>query len=81
MSSKAKLPIPHKLHSVGITRDDFETWWHFVKIYCQQNTDYTQFFHGGRFSKWKPETQDATRGILIEPLPQADNPLEAAQRS
>ena len=65
--SKAKLPTPQKLQSVGITRDDFETWWHFVKIYCQQNTDYNQFFPGGKYSQWTAETRDATRGISVDP--------------
>lgn len=67
MSSKAKLPTPTKLNSVGVTRDDFETWWHFVKIYCQQNSDYNQFFEGGQYSSWKPECKDVTRGITVEP--------------
>ena len=65
--SKAKLPTPQKLQSVGITRDDFETWWHFVKIYCQQNTDYNHFFPGGKYSQWTAETRDATRGISVNP--------------
>lgn len=77
--SKAKLPTPHKLQSVGVTRDDFETWWHFVKIYCQQNTDYTQFFPGGSYSTWTAETRDSTRGITVEPDPNHDNPLAAAE--
>ena len=76
--SKAKLPTPHKLQSVGISRDDFETWWHFVKIYCQQNTDYTQFFPGGKFQAWTAETRDATRGITVVPNQAAPDPLAAA---
>ena len=77
--SKAKLPTPHKLQSVGISRDDFETWWHFVKIYCQQNTDYTQFFPEGRHARWVAETRDATRGITVEPVNNAPDPLAAAE--
>lgn len=79
--SKAKLPTPQKLPSVGVTRDDFETWWHFVTIYCQQNHDYSQFYPGGKFSSWTPETKDATRGISIEPDSTSADPLSAAQEA
>lgn len=77
--SKAKLPTPHKLPSVGVSRDDFETWWHFVTIYCQQNQEYCQFYPGGKFSSWTAETRDATRGITIEPeQADADSLIQAA---
>ena len=76
--SKAKLPTPQKLPSVGVSRDDFETWWHFVTLYCQQNQDYNQFFPGGKYDTWIPETMDATRGITIEPIQNPEDIVEAA---
>ena len=71
-SSRARVPTPKQLSSVGVKKDEFETFWHILVTYCQQDTEYLDFFEGGNFSTWQALSADPTRGINI--------PVDAAEQ-
>ena len=64
-TSRAKVPTPKQLSSVGVKKDDFETFWHILITYCQQDYEYMDFFEGGTLSQWRALAVDNTRGINI----------------
>ena len=64
-SSRARVPTPKQLSSVGIKKDEFETFWHILVTYCQQDTEYLDFFDGGKFSTWQALSVNPTRGINV----------------
>ena len=64
-SSRARVPTPKQLSSVGVKKDEFETFWHILITYCQQDTDYLQFFDGGNYSTWQALSVNPTRGINV----------------
>ena len=64
-TSRAKVPSPKQLSSVGVKKDEFETFWHVLTTYCQQDYEYMDFFEGGRFSKWTALSSNPTRGLEI----------------
>ena len=64
-SSRARVPTPKQLSSVGIKKDEFETFWHILVTYCQQDSEYLDFFEGGRFSTWQALSENPTRGIHV----------------
>ena len=64
-SSRARVPTPKQLSSVGVKKDEFETFWHILITYCQQDTEYLDFFEGGNFSTWQAMSVNPTRGINV----------------
>ena len=36
-------PSPKQLNSVGAKKDEFETFWHILLTYCQQDYEYMDF--------------------------------------
>ena len=42
-SNRAKVPTPKQLSSVGVKKDEFETFWHILLTYCQQDLGYLDF--------------------------------------
>ena len=64
-SSRARVPTPKQLSSVGVKKDEFETFWHILVTYCQQDTDYLDFFDGGNYSTWQALGANPTRGINV----------------
>ena len=42
-SNRAKVPTPKQLSSVGVKKDEFETFWHILITYCQQDSGYYDF--------------------------------------
>ena len=53
-TSRARVPTPKQLGSVGVKRDEFEAFWHILLTYCQQDAGYLQFFEGGAYDHWEP---------------------------
>ena len=64
-TSRAKVPTPKQLSSVGVKKDEFETFWHVLVTYCQQDYEYMDFFENGQFSEWTALSQNPNRGIHI----------------
>ena len=64
-TSRAKVPTPKQLSSVGVKKDEFETFWHVLITYCQQDYEYMDFFEGGHFSQWTALSSNPNRGIEI----------------
>ena len=64
-SSRARVPTPKQLSSVGVKKDEFETFWHILITYCQQDSEYPDFFEGGNFSTWQAMSANPTRGINV----------------
>ena len=64
-SSRARVPTPKQLSSVGVKKDEFETFWHILITYCQQDSEYLDFFEGGNFSTWQAMSANPTRGINV----------------
>ena len=67
LTSRARVPTPKQLQSVGVKKDEFETFWHILVTYCQQDAGYLDFFPGGQFDQWEALSSNATRGITIQP--------------
>ena len=67
LTSRARVPSPKQLPSVGVKKDEFETFWHILTTYCQQDAGYLEFFPGGQFDHWEPQTSNLTRGIVVHP--------------
>ena len=65
-SNRARVPTPKQLSCVGVKKDEFETFWHILVTYCQQDVDYLEFFEGGTNSKWQALSANPTRGIKVE---------------
>ena len=65
-SNRAKVPTPKQLSSVGVKKDEFETFWHILLTYCQQDSDYLDFFEGGVYSSWQALSTNPTRGITVD---------------
>ena len=65
--SRARVPTPKQLSSVGVRKDEFETFWHILITYCQQDSGYLEFFPGGKYEKWQALSTDPTRGIVVSP--------------
>ena len=63
--NRARVPTPKQLSSVGVKKDEFETFWHILMTYCQQDSDYLEFFEGGAYSTWEPLSTNPTRGITV----------------
>ena len=61
ITSRARIPAPKQLSSVNVTRDEFETFWHILMTYCQQDTGYYEFFSGGKYETWEPLCVNPTR--------------------
>ena len=61
------MPTPKQLSSVNVKRDEFESFWHILMTYCQQDAGYLDFFHGGAYENWEPLSQNPTRGITVTP--------------
>ena len=76
-SSRARVPTPKQLSSVGVKKDEFETFWHILTTCCQQDTDYLEFFDGGNYSTWQALSVNPTRGINV-PVNAHDQLLDAA---
>jgi len=66
-TSRARVPTPKQLSSVGVKRDEFETFWHILVTYCQQDSGYLQFFQGGAYDQWEALSRNPTRGISVQP--------------
>ena len=64
-TSRAKVPTPKQFSSVGVKKDEFETFWHVLITYCSQDYEYMDFFEGGQFSRWTALSADPTRGVLV----------------
>lgn len=64
-SNRARVPTPKQLSSVGVKKDEFETFWHILITYCQQDSDYLEFFEGGAFANWEALSVNPSRGINI----------------
>ena len=77
-SSRARVPTPKQLSSVGVKKDEFETFWHILLTYCQQDADYLDFFDGGNFSTWQALSSNPTRGINV-PVDAAEERIYAAR--
>ena len=69
--NRARVPTPKQLSSVGVKKDEFETFWHILMTYCQQDADYLEFFKGGAYSEWQPLSANSTRGITVAPVTEA----------
>ena len=68
LTSRARVPTPKQLSSVGVKKDEFETFWHILTTYCQQDAGYLDFFPGGQFDQWEALSSNLTRGIVVHPL-------------
>ena len=66
-SNRARVPTPKQLSSVGVKKDEFETFWHILVTYCQQDSEYLEFFEGGAYDKWQALSVNPTRGVKVEP--------------
>ena len=77
-SSRARVPTPKQLSSVGVKKDEFETFWHILLTYCQQDSDYIDFFEGGNFSTWQALSSNPTRGITV-PTDATEERIDAAR--
>ena len=66
ITSRARVPTPKQLSSVNVKRDEFETFWHILITYCQQDAGYIDFFEGGAYEQWEPLSQNPTRGITVK---------------
>ena len=66
-TSRARVPTPKQLSSVGVKRDEFEAFWHILLTYCQQDAGYLEFFEGGAYDHWEPLSSNPTRGISVKP--------------
>lgn len=69
LMSRARVPSPKQLNSVGVKKDEFETFWHILLTYCQQDAGYLDFFPGGQFERWEAQSSNLSRGIIIQPNP------------
>ena len=67
LASRARVPTPKQLNSVGVKKDEFETFWHILVTYCQQDAGYLDFFKGGQYDKWEALSSNPTRGIAVQP--------------
>ena len=67
LTSRARVPTPKQLNSVGVKKDEFETFWHILVTYCQQDAGYLDFFQGGQYDKWEALSSNPTRGISVQP--------------
>ena len=67
LTSRARVPTPKQLNSVGVKKDEVETFWHILLTYCQQDAGYLDFFPGGQFENWEALSSNPTRGITIRP--------------
>ena len=65
LQSRARVPTPKQLNSVGVRRDEFETFWHILTTYCQQDSGYLDFFQGGKYENWEALSRNPTRGINV----------------
>ena len=65
ISNRARVPTPKQLSSVGVKKDEFETFWHILVTYCQKDIDYLDLFEGGNFSTWQALSTNPTRGINV----------------
>ena len=65
LQSRARVPTPKQLNSVGVRRDEFETFWHILTTYCQQDSGYLDFFPGGKYENWEALSRNPTRGINV----------------
>ena len=65
--SRARVPTPKQLSSVGVRKDEFKTFWHILITYCQQDSGYLEFFPGGKYEKWQALSTNPTRGIVVSP--------------
>ena len=65
MTSRARVPTPKQLSSVGVKKDEFETFWHILTTYCQQDAGYLNFFEGGEYAEWEALSSNPTRGIVV----------------
>ena len=45
LTSRARVPTPKQLNSVGVKKDEFETFWHILLTYCQQDAGYLHQSH------------------------------------
>lgn len=81
ITSRARIPAPKQLSSVNVTRDEFETFWHILMTYCQQDTGYYEFFSGGKYETWEPLCVNPTRGIKIEPNDTDQDQAEAIRQA
>ena len=54
------------MNSVGVKKDEFETFWHILVTYCQQDAGYLDFFQGGQYDEWEALSSNPTRGITIQ---------------
>ena len=80
-SNRARVPTPKQLSSVGVKKDEFETFWHILVTYCQQDSEYLEFFEGGAFDKWQALSVNPTRGVKVEPDPAASDGASAAREA
>ena len=76
-SNRARVPTPKQLSSVGVKKDEFETFWHILLTYCQQDSEYLEFFEGGANANWQALSNNPTRGITV---PINDNATAAEVR-
>ena len=76
-SNRARVPTPKQLSSVGVKKDEFETFWHILLTYCQQDSEYLEFFEGGANANWQALSANPTRGITVRVN---DNATAAAVR-
>ena len=66
---------PYKLKATSeshITRDDFITWKYNLQSFLRQKTEWSLFMPGGDYTEWTCLDEDATRGLVINPVDIAD---------
>ena len=66
LASRARVPTPKQLNSVGVKKDEFETFWHILVTYCQQDAGYLDFFQGGQYDQWEALSSNPTQGITVQ---------------
>ena len=70
-SNRARVPTPKQLSSVGVKKDEFETFWHILVTCCQQDSEYLEFFEGRAYAEWQALSVNPTRGINVHADPAA----------
>ena len=78
--SKLKISPPPKLESKNLTLDKLQTWYSGMKNCFKHDPDHKQFLKGGPYETWTALKSDATRGIVKEPLFEADDDAAARAR-
>ena len=78
--SKLKISPPPKLESKNLTLDKLQTWYSGMKNCFKHDPDHKHFLKGGPYETWTALKSDAARGIVKEPLYEADDDAVARAR-